>query len=125
MVLPSEIEYMVILFNPDSSFCSVCKEWNAEIKRIRKNAVNIIGSWYKQRLLSYHFNMPNEIIRYYILEYPSERFISHPEQTVQKLNLNDELLSVLHPLESRKRSDVRDWMMNLPLTFDDWVFVGW
>ena len=36
MVLPLEIEYIIISFNPDSSFCSVCNEWNIEIKRIRK-----------------------------------------------------------------------------------------
>lgn len=124
MYLPPEIQYMIIELIPHSNYLTVSREWNSEIKNIQKKAANTIGAWYKKKS-KYMYNSVPHLVRYYVIHYPDEFFIGYPEFTVSKLNLEEELLSVLPPIKDRKRSDVRDWMLNIPLDLHDWIVVGW
>lgn len=124
MFIPSELQYKIISFIPSGELCLVCKEWNEEIKNIQKEYVDMIGLWYKKRKVhEYHIKLSG-MVRYYVVHYPKEFFISYPESIVRKLGLNTDLLSVL-PNDNRKRSQVRDWILNMPITVSDLVFVGW
>jgi hypothetical protein len=120
---------MIIEFVPYSSFRTVCQDWNAEIKKIQKKAANIISVWYNLKKSSFTESEDSgtvpELVRHYVLHYPNEYFMVYPEFTVSKLHLPPIVLAVLPPLDHRKRSDVRDWMMNIPLTLNEWKYVGW
>lgn len=124
MSIPDELEYIVISFLPENTLQFVCKRWNNEIKSIRKNAVNLISRWWYSKRIGNVFNEKN-MLRYYIVHYPRELFMTYPEFTVKKLGWDLELLDLIKPVESRKKSDVCTWMKNMPLSFDDWVSVGW
>lgn len=125
MCIPTEIQYMIISFIPEGEFRLVCKDWNNEITNIQKEYANIIGLWYKKRKIhEYHIKL-SDMVRYYVINYPTEFFISYPESIVRNLGLNNDLLSVLPNQNIRKRSQVRDWMLNMPITMSDLLFVGW
>lgn len=131
MYLPQEIQYMIIEFIPCSEYLTVNREWNAEIKSIQKKAANTIGAWYKKKMLQttceseHTYSSVQQMVRHYVIRYPDEFFIGYPEFVVFKLDLEDDLLSVLPSPINRKRSDVRDWMLNIPIDLEDWMFVGW
>jgi len=124
MSLPSDIQYMIIKFVPHSSLMTVCRKWNNEIKNNRKNAAKAIGSWYKKRVFehTYTCRFVQKLVREIIIYCPNEFFIIYPEFTVRKLNLEEELLSTLPT--PRKRSDVRNWMLNMPISLHEWRYVG-
>ena len=113
MTIPLELQYIVISFIPQSSVYLVCKDWNNEIKNIQKNAVNIIGLWYKKKLITFQYFSVRNIVRYYIICCPEENFIEYPEYIVTNLRLNECILSVLPSILLRKRSEVRDWILNI------------
>lgn len=125
MALPSELQYMVISFAPQSEFIPVCKDWANQIQSIQKKAADKIGSWYNQRKVSADYDSVPEMVRYFVLHYPEDLFLMHPEATVLTLGLNEELVTVLPTLEGRKRSEVRDWMLSMPIELEDWIYVGW
>jgi hypothetical protein len=125
MALPSELQYMILSFVPQSEFIPICKNWAEEIKSIQKKAVDKIGSWYKLKKLREDYDTVHEMIRYFVLYYQHDFFLMLPEFTVLKLDLNQQLIDVLPDLVGRKRSDVRDWMMNMPIDLDEWLYVGW
>ena len=127
MSLPDEIECSIISFFPQKQYSLVCKKWNCELKNIYKKSVNKIGKWYLpyQRDIEDDFNTMNELIRHMVLFYPKKHFITYPEFCVETLNLNRGLIDVLPKQDKRKRSDVRDWLYNIPLTLDDMIYVGW
>lgn len=124
MDLPSELVYMVISYNPRPKFRQVSKNWKNEIDTIRK-PVETIEKWYKKRKARDDYDTIKELVRWYVVHYPNEFFMTYPEFTVNKLRLNNTLLDVLPPLDTRKRSDVRDWMLNMPISVNDWANVGW
>ena len=113
MYLPDEIQSIIISFVPYTDYSSVCKHWNYEIKKNQKIAVNSIGLWYK------HIKQnPKKInfINRYIYDY--SMFVSLiPNLIVKNLELNEILLDVL-PIV-RKPTDVRCWLLNLPLDEQD------
>ena len=116
MSIPIELQYIIISFIPQSrGLVTVCKEWNNELKNIRKNAVNIIGIWYKKRIISLYteYITIKSSIRYYVLHFNEEHFIEYPEFIIVNFDLNEELLDVLPPIMVRKRSEVRDWIINI------------
>lgn len=126
MSLPLELQFLIISFTPETDLKSVSREWNDEIKIIQKKAVDKISNWYyKNRPHEYWAGNVNRLIRYYVINYPDDEFMVYPEFTVDKLRLNHELITVLPVLGSRRRSDVRDWMLNLPIGINDWMYVGW
>lgn len=125
MALPPELQYMVLSFVPHSEFIPVCKDWKNEIQNIQKNAADKIGSWYKTRKVSENYDTVPEMVRYFVVHYPEHFFLKHPEFTVSKLRLNEELVTVLPSLVDRRRSDVRDWMLNMPIELEEWSYVGW
>lgn len=125
MSLPSDLEYIIISFVPQSEYLTVCKSWNREIKSIQKKSANIIGKWYNRKIVISDFSNTRDLVRYFIIHYPEEYFITYPEFTIKKLNINPYLLTLLPKLVNRKRSDVRDWMLNMPISLDDWLHVGW
>jgi hypothetical protein len=127
MSLPLELQNIIISFCPHSRNLTVCKEWNAEIKNIQKNSVKTIESWYKKYILNNHSNYTSveDMVRYYVIHYPEYLFMKYPEFIVIKLELTEELLTVLPTIETRKRSHVRDWMLSLPIDLNDWIYAGW
>lgn len=131
MYLPSDIQHMIVEFIPCSEYLTVNRKWNTKIKSIQKKAANTIGTWYKKKMLKtrgeseHNYSSVQQMVRNYIIHYPDEFFIGYPEFTVFKLDLEDDLLSVLPSPINRKRSDVRDWMLNIPIDLEDWMFVGW
>lgn len=125
MALPPELQYMVLSFVPQSEFIPVCKGWENEIQNIQKKAADKIGSWYKPRKVSENYDTVPEMVRYFVVHYPEDFFLMHPEVTVLKLGLNEELVTVLPSLVGRMRSEVRDWMLNMPIELEDWIYVGW
>jgi len=66
-----------------------------------------------------------DLIRYYVIHYDREYFIKLPEIIVRKLHMNVMILDVIAPIEIRRRSNVRDWMLSLPITLEDLYDVGW
>ena len=125
MALPPELQYMVLSFVPQSEFIPVCKGWENEIQNIQKKAADKIGSWYKPRKVSENYDTVPEMVRYFVVHYPEDFFLMYPEATVLKLGLNEELVTVLPSLVGRMRSEVRDWMLNMPIELEDWIYVGW
>ena len=116
MSIPIELQYIIISFIPQSSsLVTVCKEWNNELKNIWKKAVNRIGLWYKKRILSLYteYVTIKSNIRYYVLHFNEEHFIEYPEFIVVYFHLNEELLDTLPSIMVRKRSEVRDWILNI------------
>ena len=125
MALPPELQYMVLSFVPQSEFIPVCKGCENEIQNIQKNAADKIGSWYKSRKVSENHDTVREMVRYFVVHYPEDFFLMRPEFTVLKLGLNEELVTVLPSLVGRRRSEVRDWMLKMPIELEDWIYVGW
>ena len=66
-----------------------------------------------------------KLIRYYTIHYPTELFLIYPELIVSKLDLTTHLLTLLPESGSRKRSHIRNWLINLPLNEFDLAYVGW
>lgn len=127
MSLPDELELNIISFVPEFHLGLVCKTWKKEIDTIRKTAVNAIGKWYRPRRITENWNNVQEFVRYMVVHYSHkyyEYFRKYPEFTVKKLGLNKELLSIIPPIEKRKRSDVQKWMLNMPISLNDWDYVG-
>lgn len=124
MYLPVELQYMILSFVPYSKLRIICKDWDEEVKNIQSTSVTTISKWFRLKRVNDEYNDVRSLIRYYVIHYPDEYFLKYPEFTVRKLGLNPELL-ILPNLKNRKRSDVRDWMMNIPISFSDWIFVGW
>jgi hypothetical protein len=114
--LPPEIQSIIILFLPHSNYSTVCKYWSNEIKNKQKIAVNIIEHWYK-----YIKKSPTKInfINYYISGCHSVFINSIPDIIVKTLELNEILLDILPII--RKRSDVRNWLLNLPLDEEELI----
>jgi hypothetical protein len=125
MVLPPEIVYKIISYVPQTSFRGVSKDWKSEIDYILGKSVKKIEKWYKNRKTQDDYNTIKELVRYYVVHYPDEFFIRHPEFAVKKLGMNISLLDVIPSQPTRKRSDVRDWMLNLPIQVNDWAYIGW
>lgn len=125
MDIPPEIQYMIISFLPSSSLKLVCKNWANEIKIIQKRAVGIIGKWFYTKRIPKNPSTLYELIRCYTANYPTEQLMAYPKFAVRKLYLNEDLLDVLPPMETIKRSDVITWMKNMPLTYNEWCYVGW
>lgn len=125
MDLPSELIYKIISYTPQTEFLTVSKEWKGEINSILAKSVKTIEKWYKNKKPQNDYNTIQELVRYYVVHYPNEFFMVYPEFTIRKLNLNPNLLDVIPQPDIRKRSDVRDWMLNMPLSVNDWVYVGW
>jgi hypothetical protein len=124
MELPVEMELNIISFAPEHQMGLICKAWQEEINAIRKNAVDTIGKWYRPRRSTNDYNTVTAFVRHLVINYPNEHFLLHPEFTVRKLGLNPKILTVLPPLPIRKRSNVRDWILNVPISFSDWIYVG-
>jgi len=119
MNLPFELQCKIISYTPYYEFFLVCKSWKEEINSIRIKAVDIISRWYLKKRLMYSSNNIFNMIRYRIIYYP-DNLLFLPEFIVFRLNLNEELLSLIPDLLNRKKSDVRDWLINLPLDIEDW-----
>ena len=120
MHLPPELQYIIMSFVPKSYLKSVCKDWNNEIKNIQLKYVSIISEWFSKRLVDENYTTIKELIRYYVVHMEPEQFIIYPEFIVDIMGLNPYLLDELPDVNVRKRSHVRDWMMNIPISYDDW-----
>ena len=137
MSIPQEIELYIISFIPFSELELVCKDWKNEIKSIRKKSLLIIEKFYLKNKIKnylktnidilssqYYFKTNIDLIRYLCVNYESEYFLPYPDFAVSKLGLNQDLLTLLPHLKDRKRSDVKTWMLNMPISLSDWMYVG-
>lgn len=125
MDLPLELVYKIISYVPYTDFRSVSKEWKGEIDYILGKSIKSIEKWYKMWKPRTDYFTIEGLVRYYIVYYPVEYFISYPELVVQKLGLSVSLLDVIPNRDIRKRSDVRDWILNMPISVNDLNYVGW
>ena len=123
MHLPTEMMNIIISFSPQSGFLTVSKEWEKQIKNIQKKSANIIGSWYKKRLSGFGRQSVKEKVRYAIVHSPEKWLTHYPEFIVHGLDLTEELLTVLPRIKNRKNSDVRNWLINLPIDMDEWRYI--
>lgn len=121
MSIPVDLQYMIISYIPQSELKYVCKKWNKKIQKIQKDALNVIGVWYPKIYNKY--STIEEMVRFAVIYVDYLIFILIPELTVYNLTLNHGLLTILPSIKDRKRSDVRDWMNNVPLTLEEWYQV--
>jgi hypothetical protein len=119
MLIPSDTLYITLTFCPSSEYKVVCKEWNDEIKYIQKQAVYVIEKLYIPNIK--FMITVNDFLRHAIRHFSYEFFLVIPEVIVDKFDLNPELLTVIPFLGRRKRSNVRDWIMNMPIELNDWL----
>ena len=128
-VLPTEIEYMIIAFNPASSLKLVCKIWNKEVNSIHKKSANIIGSWYSKRKCPEWddeiYTDIKKVIRFLISRLTYSYFIRLPEFLVTYHDLNPDLLSVIPNIENRNKEDVKNVLLNFPIDIDEWYTLYW
>jgi len=72
-----------------------------------------------------------ELIEDYYKNYPNKYYLNYPEFTINKLSLDEKLLYRrdtpwgLNLKKKRTREDIRNWMSNLNLTMNSWIYVGW
>ena len=65
-------------------------------------------------------------IKYYYNYYPDKHYLSYPEFAVKKLGLNTNILNKLNKdISKRSREDIRDWMINSKITYEELIYVGW
>jgi hypothetical protein len=121
MSIPVDLQYMIISYIPQSELKYVCKKWNKKIQKIQKDALNVIGVWYPK--IYNRYSTIEEMVRFAVIYVDYLIFILIPELTVYNLRLNDGLLTILPSIKDRKRSDVRGWMNNVPLTLEEWYQV--
>jgi len=124
MSLPTEIEMIIISFTPEFHLGLVCKTWRKKIRTIRKNASDAIGKWYHHRKVPENIGTVQELVRYMVVHYPTEYFLSYPEFAVKKLGLNEDILTTIPLVEYRKKSDVKSWILGMPISLNEWLFVG-
>jgi len=124
MSIPLEIELYIISFIPFSELALVCKDWKKEINSIRKKSLLIIEKFYLRNKITNDFKTNIDLIRNLCVNYESKYFLPYPEFATSKLGLNTELLTLLPPLKDRKRSDVKTWMLNMPISLSEWFYVG-
>jgi hypothetical protein len=124
MDLPTEMQNIIISFlHAQPGFLTVCKEWKKQIKNIQTKSANIIGSWYKKRLSGFGRQSVKEKIRYAIFQRPEKWIPHYPEEIVFGLDLTRELLTLLPRIKYRKKRDIRDWLINLPIDIDQWRYI--
>jgi len=124
MSFPLEIELYIISFIPFSELALVCKEWEKKINYTRKKSSLIIEKFYLKNKIKDNVTNNTQLIRLLSVKYENKYFLPYPELSIRKLGLNTELLTLLPPLKDRKRSDVKTWMLNMPITFSEWLYVG-
>lgn len=128
MELPTDILYIIINYLPTTGNKLVCKKWKSEIDYIFKRSSNIIGNWYNKikchslKNFGEHINV-EDLIRNMIIHYPNELFICYPEKVVKCYDLNNNILSVLPKIIERKKSDVKYWLLCMPLIIRDFRYI--
>ena len=67
-----------------------------------------------------------DAIEDYYNNHPQKYYLKFPEFAVSKLKLNKNLLNSLDKdINKRTREDIREWMINSNMTFDELIYVGW
>jgi hypothetical protein len=124
--LPDELEYKIMFLLNNNILCLVCKNWNNSIKERKKRAVLKISEWYYKRLLprddSFDPKNKFELCRKMVMYYSNDCFLNFPSFAADKLNMFD-LLIYTQTISSRKQ--VRDWILNMNITLNEFNYVGW
>jgi len=72
------------------------------------------------------WNTIEEGIDYYYKNYPDKHYFTYPEFAVNKLGLNTKLLDNLNKdVNKRTREDIRQWMINSKITYQELIYIGW
>ena len=126
MVIPLELEYIIISFSPNVHQQLVCKDWYEEINLKHKKAVHTISKWYfKRRSIHSQINNVKEYIRDYILRTrKDDYFYRLPEFISWSLMLNSQITGSL-PSTNRKISHIRNWMLSMAFSLEQWQSFGW
>ena len=129
MNLSLDVEKIIIDFcHIDKNLTLVFKNWNDYIKLKKKIAVNIIGQWYKTKIFSESskYDSPGLLLRQKLKEYKHEWFIEQPEFIVVKGGLDQNLLDLVPNVLIRKKSDVRNWILNSckHVQMYEWISIG-
>nr|QFG74144.1 MAG: hypothetical protein [Megaviridae environmental sample] len=120
-----------------SNIASVIPEIQAYHNK-RSNAAKIIKKWWKRYSLYYLvidldyelFTTKKTLLRYYRALYPIKYLLLFPEFMVDKLeNVNRfglrDSLTILPPINTRKPSQVMDFLARSEITHQDIVYAGW
>jgi hypothetical protein len=122
--LPIELEYLIISFDlSNTAFLKVNKEWNKETTLLRAKSATIISRWYRNHKTPRDINTVKDCIRAMVICEFEDYYITFPERALYVLGFNPVVIEVLPPIYERKRSHVRDWMMNLPVSLLEWMRV--
>ena len=125
MYIPLELQYNIISFIPFSNLKLVCKEWSEEITIIQKNAVDIISEWYWKRRVPKIFLGPDmrthfSVVRFFVVHLQDIYFFQCPGFITLTCGLNLDIMNVLPDI--LRKSDVKDWIINLPIDPEDCVY---
>jgi hypothetical protein len=72
------------------------------------------------------WNTIEEGIEYYYNNYPAKHYFVYPEFVVKKLGLDNKLLESLNKDTSKRtRENIRDWMKESKITYQELIYVGW
>jgi hypothetical protein len=72
------------------------------------------------------WNNIEEGIEFYYKNYPDKYYLTYPEFAINKLGLEKNLLESLNnDVKKRTREDIRNWMMDSKLTYQELIYVGW
>lgn len=83
-------------------------------------------SSYKNNNKTNTWNNVEEGIEFYYKNYPDKHYFTYPEFAVNKLGLDKNLLNTLNSdVKKRTREDIKNWMINSKMTYQDLIYVGW
>ena len=119
------VERIIISMIPENpSLHLVCKDWNKCVMEHKVKSVVYISKWWSKFVNDEKSLERKGFLRHKIRLYDDEAFLSIPEFTVRKLNLNTNLL--LSIPNDRKKSDIVKWVLRNDNVIgeDGWSFVG-
>lgn len=135
--LPEEIIY-IILCKYSIHFIepTVCSYVYKIKKEYQNKYSSKIVNWYRYNRLNeefvnnyIHLLSKKNLVRFYILHYPTEYLMQYPEFMVNKCNYPSYLLNDLKTINKRegerKKSDVLSFLKQPEITTDDLYFTGW
>ena len=91
---------------------------NAPIRKYNYSNANKLNFFNKE------YRTLNELIITYYLYYRTDFYLQYPEYVVYKLKLDTEHLKDLPEVKDRTRKDIRNWMFNSGITFEQFKEVG-
>jgi hypothetical protein len=129
MSLPIEIQEYILSFlsSNHNNLLLVNKDWLKINYNNIKKSINILSNWYNKNKIihnDYEYDSTHQLIRNKCIVYEKRILIEHPEFIIHKLNLPENLLSKISSKNIRTAKEVREFLINLNLSLNDWSYVG-